>query len=297
VALHEAAIAAGAMLGSLGVDLCVLITPHGVQSERDLGVYTAASATGFVELDNRTDFITEVPLDFDLSRRLATTLAADEGNDNNVTELRVWCDTEPFPLRWGEVCPLLLARQGGFRPRRVVILSIPARRSKVSSMVPEIRSLGRALRRALANETFAVIVSGDLAHAHLADGPYGYSPTADPFEAAVATWLRNISDTRALLNDAASLVDTALSCGFLGLVLLLGILEEDNLAGANGAGGAQRHHHHLHHHQEATTTTPKTTTQDFAFVNDPPGNVVGPFHPTYYGMAVASWKKKALTTT
>ena len=256
-ALHRGAIANGGVLASLDVDLALVITPHGVTSERDAGFYTSESAAGFVDIGldlHNSSFETyrdsvEVPLDVELSRKVAKDLRG-----KKVTELRVWCETEPFPLRWGEVIPLLLTREGGFRPKTYIILSLPLRRGvPVSSMVPEMRRLGRAIRRSLDRERFAVIVSGDLAHAHLADGPYGASATADPFEAAVGTWLRNISNTDALLKDAKNLVDTALSCGFLGLVLLLGTLEEDK--------------------SSFTNATP----------------VVGPFHPTYYGMATASY--------
>ena len=208
-------------------------------------MYVAEEAKGFVQVNDSKAEV-EVALD----SRLSTSLA----DLDDVAALRVWTDTEPFPLRWGEVVPLLLTREGGYRPRRHVILSFPLLHGRSDSdMIPELLRLGKDLRFALHRQRYAVLVSGDLAHAHDVNGPYGYSPTADPYEAAIVTWLRNITDTSALLSTAASLVDTALSCSFMGLVLLFGILQDD-----------------LHSYANA-------------------GPIVGPFHPTYYGMACASW--------
>ena len=36
--------------------------------------------------------------------------------------------------------------------------------------------------------TVAVVISSDLAHTHLASGPYGYSASAQPFDDAVGRW-------------------------------------------------------------------------------------------------------------
>lgn len=33
-----------------------------------------------------------------------------------------------------------------------------------------------------------VVISADLAHTHSADGPYGFSPHAEPFDRAVRAW-------------------------------------------------------------------------------------------------------------
>ena len=72
------------------------------------------------------------------------------------------------------------------------------------------------------------IGSSDLAHTHLASGPYGYSDAAEPFDKACGKWAINPEEnSNSLLIDAANLVDDALSCGFPSLVVLHGIIEKD----------------------------------------------------------------------
>ena len=92
----------------------------------------------------------------------------------------------------------------------------------------------RACTRHLARKQ--VLVSSDLAHTHLASGPYGYSPAAEPFDLAVGRWasdpVKHVSvqsrlstpeflsglspvapQAEALLVEAARLAPDALSCG------------------------------------------------------------------------------------
>ena len=69
-----------------------------------------------------------------------------------------------------------------------------------------------------------VVISADLAHTHLASGPYGYSNASEPFDQAVGSWARSL-DPAPLLVSAAELVDRALSCGYTGLVMLHGMLQ------------------------------------------------------------------------
>ena len=61
-----------------------------------------------------------------------------------------------------------------------------------------------------------------------ASGPYGFSPAAAPFDRAVGRWARApAADADALLGEAASLADKALSCGFPSLVMLHGALRQN----------------------------------------------------------------------
>ena len=72
------------------------------------------------------------------------------------------------------------------------------------------------------DETVLWISSVDLAHTHLASGPYGYSPAAEPFDLAAGGWAR--SGDFKLLNDAAALADAALSCGISQMIIQHGIM-------------------------------------------------------------------------
>ncbi len=73
-----------------------------------------------------------------------------------------------------------------------------------------------------------VIASSDLAHTHVATGPYGFSKAAAPFDKAVGAWAANPSTgAEWLLGVAGKLVGKALSCGFPSLVMLQGVLGRD----------------------------------------------------------------------
>ena len=105
----------------------------------------------------------------------------------------------------------------------------------------------------------AMVISGDMAHTHQSTGPYGYSNASQPFDdvsvntvqskafqfsvawkqgciiiidcnsqvvflpQAVGEWASTLNST-ALLETAAGFVDSALSCGYTGLVMLHGFL-------------------------------------------------------------------------
>jgi aromatic ring-opening dioxygenase LigB subunit len=95
-------------------------------------------------------------------------------------------------------------------------------------MVDELLHLGRRLFQWMEGQPlvrWGVLVSADLAHTHRADGPYGYSEAAVPFDAAIGRWAQNpCVHGRALLDRAAHLQPAALSCGFTGMVLLHGMM-------------------------------------------------------------------------
>ncbi|GIL90119.1 hypothetical protein Vretifemale_17797 [Volvox reticuliferus] len=110
---------------------------------------------------------------------------------------------------------------------RFVILSIPSRRYNQSAqMVPELLALGAGLFADLdsLDERIAVVVSGDLAHTWDPQGPYGFSVHAEPFDTAVLQWARNL-DRNALLKTAAKHVLEAKSCGFPGMVIFQGLMD------------------------------------------------------------------------
>ena len=184
--------------------------------------------------------------------RVRTALAA---HNPNVSSLAGFADTEPLPLRWGEIVPLAFLNATLRAGATVIVLSQPTRRyTEAAAMVPELQRLGRVLYREVEAwpERVAVVVSSDLAHTHLPTGPYGYSPAAEPFDAACARWAAGLNSTE-LSVVAAAYVDRAMSCGFTGLVLLDGLLQ----AAREAPGGAWN------------------------------ARMLAVAHPTYYGMMVA----------
>ena len=124
----------------------------------------------------------------------------------------------------------------------LVVLGQTARRqTEEVAMVPELLSLGRALFESLdaLSARVLVVVSGDLAHTHLASGPYGYNPAAVPFDAALGAWASCL-DPAPLLENATALADDAKSCGFTGAVMLHGLLNASWRLGAAAPAPARR---------------------------------------------------------
>ena len=84
-----------------------------------------------------------------------------------VAALSAFADTEPVPLRWGEVIPLSFLNST-LNVSSLVVLGQPTRRTTDEvSMVPELLTLGAALFRALdaLEQRVLVLISGDLARA------------------------------------------------------------------------------------------------------------------------------------
>ena len=143
----------------------------------------------------------------------------------------------------------------------------------------ELTSLGKNLANALnaLSQRTVVVVSADLAHTHLSSGPYGFSKDAEPFDQACGAWARTL-DSDVLLQTALKHAVNAESCGYTGLVVLDGLMSEMS---------AQK--------KELDTRgqVPLKPLQlrGSSVVSDTPkwnaSAVVGPFHPTYYGMMTA----------
>lgn len=226
--LHDAAVRVGASIDALRPELVLLTTPHGMALERDFAVYENSNASGFASIGQDLHNASFPQYKVELSRRGAPEHAgplarALQAGGANVSGLLTFADSEPAALRWGEVVPLsFLARDGA----PTLVWSMPQRRYLEDvSMVPELIGLGAQLYDYLEalTERVVVVVSSDLAHTHLASGPYGYSATAEPFDEAAGAWAATL-DAAPLLENATAIVDQALSCGFTGLVMLHGLV-------------------------------------------------------------------------
>ena len=101
-----------------------------------------------------------------------------------------------------------------------------------------------------------LIVSADLAHTHLKDGPYGYCECAEPYDQAVGKWAQTMNSDYLLKNASLQQKIGAMSCGFTGFVFWQGMINE-----------AMEH--------------------GITFNS----NMLANYHPTYYGMMVANFTR------
>jgi len=259
-ALHEGAVAVGARFAAARPDVIFVSTPHGESADVPFLFLdaTAARARATIGTDLARDCadgcyeaaLPDLRVAENATRAAVARLRA---AGFRVASLSAFADTEPAPLRWGELIPLSFLN-ATLANSAVVVMGQPTRRyTDEVPMAAEELALGAALFDYLErlDARVLVVVSGDLAHTHRAAGPYGYSPAAAPFDAALGRWAATL-DAAPLLGDATALADAAKSCGYTGAVLLHGLLN--------------------------------ASARPFA-----PRLVAGPSAPTYYGMLVAEF--------
>jgi hypothetical protein len=159
-------------------------------------------------------------------------------------------DDTSIPLGWGEMIPLLLLLQ-----KTTALSSLSSSSSKISpliwtfphrrydhggtDMTDKLLQIGADIMKWAENrsERIGMVVSGDLSHTHLSNGPYGYSNASAPFDKAIGRWAGGAGGYKdndndpchpeamsALLKRAKELQPNAMSCGFTGYVLWHGMM-------------------------------------------------------------------------
>lgn len=266
-ALHSGSSEASSFIADSKPDVIILSTPHGVALSETIAVYGDAQLAGPALLgrDVNASFGDgtagagrwiqfEAAGDEDFAGRVASVLG------NNATLLKAWGGALPMALRWGEVLPLRLISRGEKLTPRLVVLSLPMTRYTHSGALTDgFRRLGRQLGAFLDDvpARVAVVVSTDLAHTHWPNSTFGFESGAVPFEEACGRWAEHLDWEE--LGGLRGAVDSVLSCGYLGLPLLHGVMEATN----------------------ATTDGPWM------------GSVTAvPSAPTYYGMMAATFKRQ-----
>ena len=202
-------------------EIIFLSTPHGLSLNHSFGIYLNSRATGTAEWNNEyNEYKSSLVLDQEHSKNILEELAI----KHNFEGITAYSKSIDAPLRWGEVVPTWFLKKIN---SKYIIVSQPARRqNKALAMIDELISLGKDLGEYFESitEKVFVLISGDLAHTYQADGPYGKHSSAEPFDIAIEQWVKTL-DSKYLLQEAGSLLNTALCCGYTGFVLLGGILE------------------------------------------------------------------------
>lgn len=258
---------------SLHPDCIILITPHGLSVEDDVAAYLGRRGSGYAEVGRDAGDSSVEPYLVPFNNLRLADVHAEElwrdlkGQGCSITGLTSYGGYEDVPLRYGEIIPLSFFRpplhgrtlmnssKDNKENPSCLIMSLPNKRyTQGANMVEDMVAFGNKLYHSIENKMatnrVAIIVSADLAHTHASFGPYGFSPAAQPFDNCCAEWARTLSGPP-LLEEARELLNDAKSCGYLGLVILHGVLSQ---------------------RREAWDCTLHSIS-----------------HPTYYGMMVASF--------
>ena len=166
-------------------DIVVLLTPHGIHVGGQFAVVVAGRAAGSlaeapaVALDLEVD--RDLALAFVAALHAASLPVVGVSFGGNVPAEAV------MPLDWGSLIPLWFL--GGRRvPQVRVVIVAPARDRPIDEHVAAGSVIAQVIARS--GRRVALVASADQAHAHAADGPYGYDPSARAHDELVVSLLR-----------------------------------------------------------------------------------------------------------
>lgn len=201
-------------------EVVVVLTPHGIHVEGHLAVVVAGHTAG--ALEEAPAISLDVPVDRDLA--LATVRALEAAGIPTVGVSYGGNDPAEavMPLDWGSLIPLWYL--GGRRdPPTPLVVIAPARDLSVAAHVAAGASIASAI--SASGRRAALVASADQAHAHLADGPYGFDPAARTFDERVVSILRD-AHLGALRDLDPALVEAAKPDSWWQMLMLLGAIGE-----------------------------------------------------------------------
>jgi len=191
--LHQGMKEVASIIKNLKPDLCLLITPHGLSHSTDFSLYNNHLASGSAEWEGKySDFSIEVNIDNKFTRLFMNFL---QERNNPVGSITAFTQAVPTPLRWGEVVPLWFLKA---IPCSYQIMSIPTKRyTRVKEMIPELQKIGRDIQEYIKNieKNVIIIISADLAHTHMLNGPYRVHEDAGIFDSLIEKW-KNLNFNR-----------------------------------------------------------------------------------------------------
>eukprot|EP01084_Bolivina_argentea_P181671 313732_1 len=279
--LHNASVAVGNwIMNEMKPDLIFLTTPHAMALDNDFLIYENQQESGYAlvgeDLHNSSVNLTKVTLNITSNENLATTLtnilrAKNPINDNNISGILGFANSNPLPISWGEILPIKYLQNATINNNQsllpqFIIFSMPLRRYNYSViMKQELLDKGYDIWNILNNESITgkinifIIISADLSHTHNANiMPYGNCTCAEPYDIAIGNWINSMNRDY-LLNKASYEQSVgAMSCGYTGFVLLQGMFDASIYPNKN-----------IHNIWKS--------------------QLLANYHPTYYGMAVGNF--------
>ncbi|XP_065193817.1 uncharacterized protein LOC135825011 [Sycon ciliatum] len=242
VELHEKTMEMAREIAALNVEVLVLLTPHGLSLNKDIGVYLNGEADGTAEWNEQWK---EFEVKTELSRTRSTELLEAWQSDGvSAQGLMAFSDLRA-PLAWAEVIPLWFLKEAGFNGE-IVIASIPwsRKRSRMaidSNCLDEYYHAGDRIAHYCTETIWKekrvfLGVSGDLAHTHqpsVTDPLYLPDPhsnfkycttDAREFDRRFEEWALDSARGKSLESRCIELERTALSCGICGCLILEGAL-------------------------------------------------------------------------
>ena len=222
----------GRRLAAVQPDTVVVVTPHGIRVDGALAVSYTERAVGVLD-DPITENGAQRParVEMAVDRALAGTLRDGAAAASIPTAaVHYGATTGPhdcYPLDWGAIVPLWFL--GAYlTPQPCTVLVVPSRLLPLDALT----SFGRVLAgvASASERRIALVASADLAHAHAADGPYGYDPAAAAFDAWIEAAVKD-GDLNRLREPDMEMVRRAAPDGLWQILVLAGALERMPMRG------------------------------------------------------------------
>ncbi|MHA1211392.1 MAG: hypothetical protein ACTSSH_02925 [Candidatus Heimdallarchaeota archaeon] len=222
--LHHAMKKVAKKIAELKPDIIFLTSPHGIALSEEFGIYVNKGGLGTAEWEGKyKNYKVNVDFDQKLTTKLYDYLLEKE---TSISKIASFTPGVEAPFRWGEVVPLWFLRK--ITNVKYLYMTQPLKRlDNPKDLIPETVTLGNDLRIFFEGlkKRIVILISADMAHTHIESGPYGFSEEAELFDIMMEEWAAGLDET-ILLKKAPKKLDKALCCGFIGFVMLQGMLNK-----------------------------------------------------------------------
>ncbi|MFX1297128.1 MAG: hypothetical protein ACFFD2_20030 [Promethearchaeota archaeon] len=239
------------IIDNLQPEIIFLTTPHSIALSNDYGIYLNKCASGTAEWNGEyQEYSVNVKINQEISNQLLNYLY---GKETAIHGISAYSMSVNVPIRWGEAVPLWFLRNLSSNPECIILSQTLRRLEQTKELILETISLGNDLRLFFEaiEKRVVIIISADLSHTHDPEGPFGFAEEAETFDKMIQKWAVSL-DSKILTKKVLPLLEKALCCGFIGFLILQGMIDNKNFI----------------------------------------PNVLIRETPTYYGMMIASYIKK-----
>lgn len=177
----------GRKMAAAAPDTIVVVTPHGLRLDKAISIATTDYTSGVLEENGGL-----IEAEFVCDRLLAERILQ-EAHSHNLPVVGALFGALEGPasrlqLDWGTLIPLwFMGAHWDSKPK--VVLIGPCRAIPLTNLV----TLGRIIARQAeqCGHRVALVASADQAHAHNAEGPYGFDPAAALYDEAMQKIVRD----------------------------------------------------------------------------------------------------------
>lgn len=208
------------MLRKQEPETIVVATPHNLRLEGAIGIVTSYFTEGSlhendkeIKLRCRCDPALAKQIYFNSRKMNIPVIAANYGTSEG--------ETSCMPMDWGTLIPLWFFTRGKKDEFKVVVVT-PSREIPFKDLI----RFGKVMTRTAedSGKRVAFVASGDQAHTHRADGPYGFHPSAVEFDKLVKRAFQE-NEVGGLFKLPNKLIEEAKPDSLWQIAILQGILQ------------------------------------------------------------------------